>query len=205
MHNLPSWLDPASEIPRPAPIPKPASRAARVAMRRAFVAAQDKALRALGVDAFVRAELIAIAITECADGRSAGAQVANYGGAKVKQDIAAWHLRSRGHPMAWFRAAGHVKSGDAPEVLYCAFGSADAYWSMALARVFGTAIAEPWERRYRETARRLWAHDSEFVAALIAAGYRGGVTQRNPGASIAAHYALAAEVRGMLARAGAAG
>jgi hypothetical protein len=188
--TLPGWLEPAAELPLPAKGPK---------LPRAFVRGQDATLRTLGVPEWQRWELIAIAAAETGWGSSAARQASNLGGQKVKADVAAWHRRRMGTPLRWFRAAGHVKSGDKPEVIYCAFDSDATYWRLAMERVFGTAVAAPWMERYREAARLLWAGSPEWFPALLAAGYRGSVTAAAPARSIASHRSIVARVRALLA------
>jgi hypothetical protein len=187
--TLPSWLDPAAELPLPPRGPK---------LPRGFVRGQDAVLRTLGVPEWQRWELIAIAAAETGWGSSAARQASNLGGQKVKADVAAWHRRRLGFPMRWFRAAGHVASGDKPEVLYAAFPDDATYWRLAMERVFGTPIAPPWMERYRDAGGKLWAGDEGWFPALLAAGYRGSVTAAKPAASIAAHRSIVSRVRALL-------
>jgi hypothetical protein len=165
----------------------------------AFARECDADLRTLGVPEWQRAELIAIAALETGWGTSAAYQAGNVGGLKAKRDVAEWYRKRWREPLPWFRTAGHTASGDKPVVMYAAFPARSTCWRLLLERTFGTPIAAPYAAAYRETARRLWAGDPDWIAALIAAGYRGTVTAQNPGPSIAAHRSLVTRVRGLLA------
>jgi hypothetical protein len=198
----PSWLDPSRERPAPSARPKPASRRAREAEDRAFARRIDAALRALGGPEFVRAEVCAMVAHESAWGRSALAQCGNLAGMKVKREIAEWHRRTYGYPLAWVRLAGHAASGDAPVVTYCAFAREERSLELLLARVLGTAVARPWEARYLETHARLWGCREDWADALIDAGYRGTVVANDPkrrALAIERHRATVSRVRGLLA------
>jgi hypothetical protein len=187
--SVPSWLAPHAEIPAPSPNDR--------ASASAFVREQWAVLAALDVPEGVRIELVAIAAWETGWGKSAARQVHNVVGAKVKRDIAAWHLRRLGYALRWFRYAGHVNSGDAKVVTYCAFADAETCWRMSLERVFGRA---PWAEDYRPAASKLWAGDPDWVRSLIVeGGYRGTRSAANPGPSVAAHRSVVARVRKLLA------
>ena len=197
---LPSWLSAAHIVPLPAPLSR--KLAADPAHRRAFVAACDADLRALGVPQWQRHELTAIAATETGWGTSALYQLNNCVGLKIKKDVADWHVATLGRPMSWAPAPGHVASGDDAIEAYVAFATRVDCWRVSLARMFGTPgdkttkSAAPWRDGNREAARLLWAGDERwFRSLLVTAKYRDEKTAASPDKSIAAHRAIVADVR----------
>lgn len=192
---LVSWLRESARIPRPPALPR--ALAKDPAHARRFVLATMADLAAVGVTGWAAAELTAISWLETACGTSAAHAANNVAGLKVKRDVAQWHERETGKPLAFFEAPGHTNSGDGARVLYCAFSARVVCWRVLCARVFGP---NRWMRQYREASRRLRASDPTWIdALLVEGGYRGPVTAANPTDSIAEHHALAAKVRRILA------
>jgi hypothetical protein len=184
-------MAPDREVSAPKPATPPEARA--------WVRAMYTALRGLGVPDWQACHAVAIAVLETGWGKHA--RGGNLGGVKCRRDIAEWYLRVLGVAMPWYRAAGHITSGDPPEVYYVAFPDAETFWRFWLARYVG---AHPTDRPahptvdYSEAGDRFWRDDPTWIDALIGAGYRGSVTQNNPAkraASCAGHQSLVRRVR----------
>jgi hypothetical protein len=205
MRKLPSWLDAEREILAPEATPRP--RSARVQAREdaAALREQDAILARLGIPEWQRDHLLTIAAHESAWFRSALRKVHNLAGQKAKRDVADWHRRRCGYGQGWVELEGHTASGDAKRVLYGAFPDDETFWRMALERNFGpSATVAPWFEDYREAWRRLWASDPDWLAALIAGGYRGNDVARDPervAKVLAKHHGTVARVRALLGRA----
>jgi hypothetical protein len=180
----PPWADPAREV-----TPPPARRRDDAEWTGRLLTL----LAALPLSTWQRYELAAISALETGWFDSPAVELNNWGGSKLKEDIAARYLRRHGRPMRFFRALGHVKSGDQPVVWYAVWDSALQYWTDWLARHVGTGPGvEPLAATYAEAGRRFWTQDPTWIAALIEGGYRGTVTKAKPAGSIAGHRAIVA-------------
>lgn len=129
----------------------------------------------------------------------------NEGGVKVSR---AWAIAERartGQPARWFRAAGHLNSGDAPCVFYRAYDSPEHFARSWLQSFVPRQSSDPGAAAhhpdYRQTGYRFWTGDPSWFAALLSEGYRGSVTQRNPEPSIAEWERLTAETQRVWSRA----
>lgn len=184
--KIPSWLDPAAELPRPE---KPARD------DRAFVRRQIDVLRTFGLPLRQCYEATGITCTEGAWGGSRGVAVHNLCGVKARRDIAEPFRLAYGFPQPWFRAPGHTKQKDPKVVLYGAWPSDRSFWLFWLERYVGLreCVAPAWPQ-YADTGLAFWSEPQRFVRALIAAGYRGSQTQAAPEGSIAAHASVVARV-----------
>jgi len=195
---LPSWLDPAAEVTQlPAPPAFP-DRAAERARAAAFIAEVVAACRAAGAPLWQAFEVAAIACLEATWGRARTCfdPLFNLGGSKAKKEIALRYKAEHGRPQRWFRAPGHVASGDAPVVVYLCWDSIPEYCSFWLARHVGRdAHTPPWESRYLQAAALFWGRFPDWIDALLVAGYRGERTAADPAASIAGHHTIVGEVR----------
>ena len=192
--TLPSWLVPAAEI-HPDPAPPVADETARAA---AFVAEVVAAFRAAGAPLWQALEATGIACLEATWGRARTcyAPVFNLGGSKAKRDIAERYARAHGRPQRWFRAPGHVASGDPAEVVYLCWDSIADYCAFWLARHVGAREGvAPWEPRYAQAGALFWARFPDWIDALLVAGYRGDVTAAAPARSVAAHHDIVRRVR----------
>lgn len=101
----------------------------------------------------------------------------NLGGVKINKALAndlSW----------WWRAAGHVNSGDAPVCYYMVFASYEAFFTFVSKRFVPVPGTAP-KSRYRKTGEEFHAY-RPWHDDLIAAGYKGEVTRANPDKSIAA-------------------
>jgi hypothetical protein len=188
MNSLPSWLDAASEVP----LPDPPARDDLAFVRRCHLALT--AFPAL--TPWHRFQLLGVTCLETGWGKSRAVRRCNLAGMKAKRERVAAYAACTGRPQRWFRAPGHVASGDAPTVLYLAYDSEAQFWVLWLNEVLGSsADAPPWRERYREAARRFWAQDRTWIDALIDAGYRGDRTAGDPkrrAGAIATHASVVA-------------
>lgn len=183
------WLDPAAEVPAPAARPRDDAGCARALL---------DALATLLPTRALRAEVAAIAVLETGWCRSPAVTLHNFGGSKAKRDIVERYRREHGRSMRWFRARGHINSGDAPWVFYAVWDSAVDYWRDWLRRHLGTAPGvRPLAGIYAETAARFWRRSRTWIDALIDAGYRGRVTAGDPArraAAIRGHHSIVARI-----------
>lgn len=194
----PAWLDPSAEV----------LAVARPVVARAFVARHLDVLAAMDLDRARSIEVAAHAATETGWGALEIAH--NAGGVKARERDAALYLLGHAQPQPWYRRAGHVASGDAPEVYYQGFDNTAAFWAFWLGRyVPRTGRAG---ERYTATGAAFWgAVPSAWFPALLLAGYRGAVRERevralvdagrDPGLhpSVRAHRACVARVRALAA------
>ncbi len=162
--RLPAWIDPALEIDARDDLgDDPAT----------FVRAALPHLAALGVPDARAVEVIAHCAAECGWGRRAIGN--NRGGVKLKERDNAEALTKTGRGIAWWRDAGHAGSGDDAVEYYRGFDDARAFWAWWLKRYAPQASAAG--DRYAETGRRFWG-TGDWFAAMLLAGYRGDVRQR---------------------------
>jgi len=87
-----------------------------------------------------------------------------------------------GSPRRWFRALGNKSSGDPQTCFYRAFTSLKQFYEAWLLQF----VPKNGKGRYAKTGQEFWAGNPWFDD-LIAAGYKGDVTRRNPDPSIRAH------------------
>lgn len=163
----PKWLDPAAEIDATKDLPRD---------QRAFVLRHLAELRALGLDDARAFELIAHVSTECDFGRREHGH--NAGGVKALEGDAEAYERTYGGEMPWWRSAGHVASGDAPEVYYRGWTSSRAFWEWWLRR-FVPRVSSAASARYTQTGLLFWSQPGPaWIVEMIRAGYRGVVRER---------------------------
>jgi hypothetical protein len=175
--HIPFWLDPRAEwtdedekrCPHPAP--------------RDFVLACVDACLSAGLDVVQACEVAGNACVETGWGRAHRAH--NYGGVKITKNTA-------GPGARWWRAAGHVASGDEPVCYYRAFASAQAFFDFWTAH-FVPRPEYAAHSRYAKCGEQFWAHEPWFDD-LIAAGYKGEVTKLHPEKSLAAEGQIDARV-----------
>lgn len=111
----------------------------------------------------------------------------NFGGWKItRADVEAFRAANNGQSPEWWKAAGHVKSGDAPVVFYQTFASPDAFFKAWLLR-FVPKNKKVGEHRYAKTGAKFWLDDPTWFEEMCLAGYKGEVTAANPGPSVATH------------------
>jgi hypothetical protein len=185
----PRHLDPAYEVAAPAPWPRDDARRVREL---------DALLAPLVPARAMRAELIAVAALETGWFRSRACALSNFAGVKAKLDVVRRYAALHGHPMRWFRAAGHVGSGDSPTVYYAVWDSPAQFWRDWLTRHVGAAPgALPAARIYAEAGARFWRGSPRWIEALIDAGYRGRLTAGIPArraAAIRNHHSIVRRV-----------
>lgn len=180
--TLPSWLDPSTEQPR-----------TKIEVSKAeFVLGSLDKLLSLGCTLHQAIEVTGNAVLECGWGQSLYNH--NPFGWKINSTYAKAFKTRTGASPAWFRAKGHVKSGDAPEVYYRVFGDyIQAYEEWLLN--FVPKESNP-KHRYHQTGKLFWS-GGDWFPALIEAGYKGRVTKANPAPSIQTHKLIGLVVMSM--------
>lgn len=145
-----------------------------------------EALRSLGLSTEQALGVVANTISEV--GWKLKFRAWNLGGVKINKNTC---TNPDGSPRPWWRALGHKKSGDSHTCFYRAYSSLAAYFQEWVA-VF---VPRPPNRgRYGATGARFWA-GLDWFPALIAAGYKGEVTEAHPEKSVEAHASLVREIR----------
>lgn len=165
----PFWLVPSMEVTgasEPAKLP-----------RGPFVIRCIRALLNLGCDIDQALGVAANTMNETGWGRFYRAW--NLGGWKITKGTS---TNSDGTPRQWWRALGNKSSGDPQTCFYRAFSSAEKYFEEWLK----TFVPKAGTGRYAKCGQQFWAGE-EWFDDLIAAGYKGAVTQRNPTPSIREH------------------
>jgi len=163
---LPDWLDPTREV---------VDTGERDIEPDAFVRDALANLVGLGVPRERALEVVAHCAVESGFGRHAAGN--NLGGVKLSQTDNRLERHRTGRGLPWWRRAGHVNSGDDAVCYYRAFADAAAFWAFWLARYVPRDASVAQRDRYVETGRRFWNGGDWFVA-MLAAGYRGPVRQR---------------------------
>jgi hypothetical protein len=160
---LPAWIDPTQEL---------VDTTDRDVTPEAFVRDSLAHLEALGVPRERAFEVVAHCATECRWGERALGD--NCGGVKLKQDDDRAHRKASGRGLAWWRWAGHIKSGDALWVYYRAFDDRASFWRFWLARYVPRPGWPADRARYVETGRAFWG-TGDWFTELLRAGYRGPI------------------------------
>lgn len=161
----PYWLNPLMEVKTDDPHPDKAS----------FIIQCLEALLELGLSFDQALGVAANTMNETGWGRFYRAW--NLGGVKINRLMASPESR-------WWKAPGHVSQGDSVWCYYCAYASLKAfmdYWVGHFIPKPGTSNG-----RYKKTGEAFWA-DKPWFGELIAAGYKGPVTQKHPDGSIHEH------------------
>lgn len=166
---LPDWIDPDQEITDTADL----SIEPTTFVREALVH-----LLALGAPRERAIEVVAHCAVECRWGERAIGD--NMGGVKLKQRDTEREERRSGQGLRWWRWAGHVASGDPPVVYYRGFESPRAFWAFWIERYAPRPGEPPENPRYTATGAAFWGGGDWFVA-MILAGYRGEVRERELG------------------------
>lgn len=167
----PFWLDKTREITAAQDAPKLPKGAFVVLIITSLIDLGCNIDQALGVAANV--------MNETAWGRAYRAW--NLGGWKITKNTA---NEADGTPRYWSRALGNKSSGDQQTCFYRAFRSPQEY----LAKWLEQFVPRPETNRtsYRRCGEQFWAGE-EWFDDLIAYGYKGEVTQRNPLPSMREH------------------
>lgn len=168
----PFWLDKNREITAEMEPAKPA--------KGAFILLCISALLNLGCSIDQALAIAANAMVETGWGRYYKAW--NLGGWKITKGTASDAQRT---PRWWWRAPGNKDSGDPPWCFYRAFSSAEQFfmeWLYNFVPKPGPSV----KSRYKKTGEEFW-NGKPWFDDLIAAGYKGEVTKKNPAKSIASH------------------
>lgn len=145
----------------------------------AFVVLIITSLIALGCDIDQALGVAANVMNETAWGRAYRAW--NLGGWKITK---ATSKDSDGTPRYWSRALGNKSSGDQQTCFYRAFRSPQEYLQKWLEQF--VPRPESGRTSYKRCGEQFWAGE-EWFDDLIAYGYKGAVTQRNPLGSMREH------------------
>lgn len=108
----------------------------------------------------------------------------NFGGWKISKSDCDKYKAEHHRSAPWWRAAGHVASGDQAVAYYRAFRNPDEYYMEWLERFVPRGATT--KHRYYETGRKFWSNRAWF-RDLCLAGYKGVVTAANPDKSVQAH------------------
>lgn len=192
MTALPGWLVPSRELH----LAPPAPVADEDAVAATFITAAFNALRGARVPPWQAFEIIGTYCLEATWGRARSVALGNLAGVKAKHHRTEAYRALTGRTQGWYRAPGHVASGDAPEVIYLAYDSVPQFVRLWLAEFVGPdADTPPSSPLYTRAGALLWARYAEWIDELIAGGYRGERTAAAPAASIAAHHGIVRRVR----------
>ena len=114
------------------------------------------------------------------------------GARAVGHNLGGWKLRKQGatQETRFWRAPGHVASGDEAVCYYQVFDSDAAFYQTWLTKF---VPKETSEKRYKECGK-LFHEGKDWFPALIQGGYKGEVTKANPDASIRSHQAMTNEM-----------
>lgn len=178
----PSWLDPLTEQPR-----------TKVEVTKAdFVVGSVNKLLSLGCNISQAVGVTANAVLESGWGQSLYNH--NPFGWKINSTYAKAYKQRTGESAKWFRARGHVRSGDSPEVYYRVFDDYIQAYEEWLGNFVPRSSSD--KHRYHQTGKLFWS-GGDWFPSLIERGYKGEVTKANPGPSIANHLDLEERVMDM--------
>ena len=194
----PSWLDPQSEIVDPDQ-PPAFQRLNDVDKAITFILNSLKGILAAttSISFALAIEVIANSVGETGWGKSHRGR--NFGGWKINKSDVDRAKASGGKCPPWWKALGHVLSGDAPVVYYRGFPSVDRFYVEWIER-FVPRNAAP-THRYYKTGRVFWGvEQGDWFRELCLAGYKGPVTEANPDNSVRNHKTIAQGVKTRLAQ-----
>lgn len=174
LQDPPFWLSLQWEVTAASDAPK--------LSKAQFLIQSVDALRRAGCSFQQAVDVTANAVNETGWGRFYRAW--NLGGWKITKGTA---HEPDGTPRRWFRALGNKSSGDPQTCFYRAFTSLQAFYEAWLLQ-FVPKEGSP-TGRYTKTGQQFWAGE-EWFDDLIAAGYKGDVTRRNPDPSMRAHASI---------------
>lgn len=190
--TIPSWLDPKTEQPfHTENIPKDQ-----------FVLGCMAKLMTIGCDPLQAAGVTSNAVNEAAWGKAV--VCGNAFGWKITRSFADNYKTQMGKSAPWWKAKGHVESGDPEWCFYRVFPSfseALPEWVKKFTPKSSELPLPPHppakdSYRYRKTGEVFWA-GGDWFPELIQAGYKGPVTQAKPDASIAEHQSIKKTVLAM--------
>lgn len=163
------------------------------ASRELFVAYFFERLLSLGLPAQLAFEVTAHLAKETGFGRYY--QGNNFGGWKTTADWARAFERRFGRPAPWWRAEGHLASGDQPTVFYRAYPSIEAFlldWIDRFIPRPGTAPGA----KYEETGRLAWS-GGNWYRELMLQGYSGPNREADPDPAVEQLAGLARQARAL--------
>lgn len=178
----PSWLDPTKEITNPDQ-PKDYHDLNNNLKAVAFIFLSMKALYTVSQNLNINQIIGVIANSVSETGWGKSWKGWNFGGWKItKPEVDKIKLIS-GEPPRWWKADGHIASGDPPVCYYKAFSGPDQFYLEWLGRFVPSAAPE--NSRYYKTGKAFWANSQTWFKEMCLAGYKGVVTAANPDPSVA--------------------
>ena len=192
---IPSWLNPNVE--------RPFHKEGLT--KEQFVLGCMTCLLHIGCDPFQSAGVTANTCNEAAWGSAV--VCGNAFGWKITQNYADHYRIKNGKPAPWWKAPGHVASGDPEWCFYRAFES----YTEGLPEWLSAFTPKPSELPivptppakdsyiYRQTGEAFWS-GGDWFPLLCKAGYKGPITKAKPDASIAEHKSIVHTVLAMWAQ-----
>jgi hypothetical protein len=195
--SIPSWLDPSTEITQPdQPInyvhladPQKAVAFILLSMKKLLELGMSNPLYSMSDDQILG--IIANAVSETGWGRYW--KGLNFFGWKIlESNVTSYKQTHNGMCPRWYRAAGHIASGDQPIVYYRAFDSPMEAYKEWVDR-FVPKIAKSPSDRYYKTSLAFWNNNNSnngeegnavWFNEICLAGYKGPVTQQRPQQSV---------------------
>jgi hypothetical protein len=185
-------LDPTKEIAAPLAFQRD---------DRTFLRAQDSLLAKM-LKPWGRRQVLAMAFLETGGFDSSGTGAHNLAGVKIREHRVRFYRQRYGAHPRWFRAAGHVASGDQPVVAYMAYDNDAQFWTCWLEEFVGLDGRPPRVKIYAATGMGFAAEDPAWIAELLRAGYRGPITAGDPvkfKGAVDRHQQIVAKVTALLA------
>jgi hypothetical protein len=192
----PSWLSQAAE--------KSLEKSQIYPTKASFVLACMSSLMKRGLTVHQAAEVTSNSCNESGWGRSCW--WGNAGGWKITKTYADQYKSRNAKDAPWWKARGNVDSGDPDWCFYRVFPTLEVFLQEWCSHFIPRPGSVPKGHRYKITGEHFWADDSRWFGDLIAAGYKGSISQirmrslRLVGASddshpsVAEHYRIALEV-----------
>ena len=205
---VPLWLDPKKEIKQSGQ-PQVYEALDNEKKAVAFILLSFKALEESGNGRFQMnaKQLLAVvgnSVSETGWGKTWKGW--NFGGWKINPQVALeWKRMNNGECPLWWKAEGHVASGDQPVVYYRGFANPTDFYTRWMER-FCPRTTDT-KHRYYKCGKLFWEHDwtithetqgivhsdlniEQWFRELCLAGYKGPVTEASPDASVAAFVSI---------------
>lgn len=196
---IPSWLDPATEIKNPDQPEWFVKLSDRDKAAQMSTLCVEFFIKQQGMTSEQALEATANAISETGWFRHWRGN--NMGGWKTNEPYVKEYKRIHGEQCPrWWRAPGHIASGDPPVVYYRGYDKVEDFLSAWVERFVPRGTSVPVTHRYYKTGKAFWAGSPSWFKELCLAGYKGPVTQANPGGSIAAFAQIIERARKIVAQ-----
>lgn len=194
--TIPSWLDPAKEIKHP---DQPSDFVNLPDMDKAVegILWCMAALLHLGCTPEQAIEITSNFISETGWFRKWRGN--NLGGWKITAEYVKEYKKTHnGECPLWWQAAGHIASGDPPVVYYRGYETILGFIVAWLERFLPKN--PPADHRYFKASKAFYAQSPSWFKEICLAGYKGPVTQANPGGSIASFALIVERAKKILAQ-----